>query len=800
MRPRCWRRGANTSSVTMADFTDSLEKIMLGAPRGILLSPADRERTAYHESGHALVGMLTPGADPVRKVSIIPRGMALGVTLSSPDSDRVSYSVDELEAKIKVALGGRGAEEVVYGTVGTGAESDIQQLTQIARQMVGRWGMSEAIGPVAVLPADGQGPWLPGVSETSEHTQRLIDEETQRIVDAAHQDVLRVLSEHRDQLEGLMRALLAQETLDAPEAYAAAGVPLGRGEGRAGARAGRLGRSPAGTAGRCRSGIVGPPTGERGADVRLRDRRCRLGGLRARRATERGPRRAGAAARVRAPGRQREHPRPARLPAARRHRGRLGLPLGPGRALRPPAHHAPARARARRLLVDQRDGLHPRQPARLRRLGRSGLDWADLLPYFIKAEDNERGASQFHGAGGPLPVSEERSHNRISHAFVEAGVQAGLARNADFNGAEQDGVGMYQVTQRGGMRASDRGRLPAPGDRAAEPRGDAVHARAARSCSRARAPSASKPPSSAQPQEFRAEREVILSGWRVQLAAAADALRHRPSRTPDDARNRGPARPAGRRREPRPTTRRRSSCGRRPSPRACCWRSSRPRSRRYEADQTGPFASNLAEAGGFARVGAGAQAPDIQFHAAPLQIIEEGMRDPEAHGVWVSPCLLTEQSRGTVRLASNDPTAKPIIRNEFYSAGRRHGADDRGRAPGARDLPRSRRSSPTAPRPTTSLRATPTRRCARTSRAPRSRSTTRSARAGWATDGQAVVDPELRVNGVEGLRVVDASVMPAVPRGNTNAPTIALAERAADLIRHGRAPAQAAADPAAAPA
>ncbi len=136
---------------------------MLGSPRGILLSPADRERTAYHESGHALVGMLTPGADPVRKVSIIPRGMALGVTLSTPDSDRVSYSLEDLQAKIRVALGGRVAEEIVYGTITTGAESDIQQLTQIARQMVGRWGMSEAIGPIAVLPADGEGPFLPGV-------------------------------------------------------------------------------------------------------------------------------------------------------------------------------------------------------------------------------------------------------------------------------------------------------------------------------------------------------------------------------------------------------------------------------------------------------------------------------------------------------------------------------------------------------------------------------------------------------------------------------------------------------------
>ncbi len=212
------------AKVARRDFTDSLEKILLGAPRGILLAPADRERTAYHESGHALVGMLTDGADPVRKVSIIPRGMALGVTLSTPDSDRVSYSLEELQAKIKVALGGRVAEEVVYGTITTGAESDIQQLTQIARQMVGRWGMSEAIGPIAVLGQEAQGQWLPGVSETSQETQRLVDEEAHSLVEGAHQEVTRLLEEHRDQLESLAQALLASETLDAPEAYAAAGV------------------------------------------------------------------------------------------------------------------------------------------------------------------------------------------------------------------------------------------------------------------------------------------------------------------------------------------------------------------------------------------------------------------------------------------------------------------------------------------------------------------------------------------------------------------------------------------------
>jgi cell division protease FtsH len=212
--------------VQRSDFTDSLEKILLGAPRGIVLGPDDRERTAYHESGHALVGMLTPDADPVRKVSIIPRGMALGVTLSTPDSDRVSYTREELEAKIRVSLGGRVAEEVVYGKITTGAESDIQQLTQIARQMIGRWGMSDKLGPVTLVPSDGQGPLLPGASETSPRMQWLVDEEVQRLVDEAHAEVTQLLSEHREQLDSLAHALLQAETLDAADAYAAAGVPM----------------------------------------------------------------------------------------------------------------------------------------------------------------------------------------------------------------------------------------------------------------------------------------------------------------------------------------------------------------------------------------------------------------------------------------------------------------------------------------------------------------------------------------------------------------------------------------------
>jgi cell division protease FtsH len=217
----------NHETVNEADFTDALERIILGAERQVMIGPEERRRTAYHEAGHAIVGMLTEGADPVRKVSIIPRGMALGVTFASPDSDRFNYLQPEVRAKIKVALGGRTAEEVVYDDTSTGAESDIQQLTDIARQMVGRWGMSPTIGPVAVIPRDGSGPLLPGAAETSPDTQALIDVEVRRIIDEAHREVTSLLHDHRDKLDALAAALLEHETLDEEAAYAAAGVPRG---------------------------------------------------------------------------------------------------------------------------------------------------------------------------------------------------------------------------------------------------------------------------------------------------------------------------------------------------------------------------------------------------------------------------------------------------------------------------------------------------------------------------------------------------------------------------------------------
>ncbi len=217
------RRGHE--QVTMGDFTDALEKIELGTARKLLLTAADKRRTAYHEAGHALVGMLTPGADPVRKISIIPRTMSLGVTISAPGTDRFNYDKDSLLAQIKVATGGRAAEEVVYGDETTGAESDIRQATRLARNMVGRFGMSDAIGFLSVLPQDGDGSALmPGVSEVSERTKQRIDDEMRRIVGEAHDDAVQLLADNRESLDSLAEALYKAETLEGPEAYAAAGL------------------------------------------------------------------------------------------------------------------------------------------------------------------------------------------------------------------------------------------------------------------------------------------------------------------------------------------------------------------------------------------------------------------------------------------------------------------------------------------------------------------------------------------------------------------------------------------------
>ena len=206
--------------VSQSDLTDALEKVQLGTARNVVIPEDERRRTAYHEAGHALLGMLQPGADPVRKVSIIPRGRALGVTLSTPDQDRYGYDSRYLRGRIIGALGGMAAEQEVFAVVTSGAESDLETVTSIARSMVGRWGMSEKIGAVSVLPAEGN----PLMSGTSNAMLDLVDQEVHRISDECLAEARRLLRENRDKLDAIVKQLLVFETLDEPAVYAAAGI------------------------------------------------------------------------------------------------------------------------------------------------------------------------------------------------------------------------------------------------------------------------------------------------------------------------------------------------------------------------------------------------------------------------------------------------------------------------------------------------------------------------------------------------------------------------------------------------
>jgi choline dehydrogenase len=412
--------------------------------------------------------------------------------------------------------------------------------------------------------------------------------------------------------------------------------------------------------------------------------------------------------------------------------------------------------------------------------GVPGWGWDDLFPYFLRSEDNERGASEWHGAGGPLPVSDQRSGNAITPAFVDAGAEAGLARNEDFNAVEQDGVGMYQVTQRGGMRASAAVAYLHPAtERPNLTVMPYMHVnRLLFEGIRAVGVEATQ---LGQAQELRAEREVILCGGaynspQLLMLSGVGPAEHLAMREVEVLLDQ-------------------PAVGENLSDHAASfnvWTTPEPESlllalepaalEEFTASQTGPFASNLAESGGFARVEPGAPAPDVQIHVAPVHIVDEGMGDPQAHGVWVSPCLLTPASRGTVRLGSNDPSAKPIVRNEFYTA-----EEDLPRMVAAVRLMEEICAQPAMRPYCTEPFTTPAGDSDDAIRAHVARTTFPIYHPVGTCAIGSVVDADLRILGLDGVRVVDASVMPAVPRGNTNAPVIAIAERAADLIK-GEAP------------
>jgi cell division protease FtsH len=217
------------NEVRHQDFLDALEKIVLGPERPLILSRADKERIAYHEGGHAILGLVVPGADPVNRVTIVPRGQALGVTYQRPDSDRYNYPEAYLRARIIGMLGGRAAEEIVYGTKTTGAENDIEQATNLAARMVTRWGMSDRLGVVQLAPRDN--PYLAnpvgytGAKPFSEDTAKAIDAEVRRIIGESHEEAKRLLTGHRRQLDALAQALVARETLNEKEILEVTGLP-----------------------------------------------------------------------------------------------------------------------------------------------------------------------------------------------------------------------------------------------------------------------------------------------------------------------------------------------------------------------------------------------------------------------------------------------------------------------------------------------------------------------------------------------------------------------------------------------
>ncbi|GAB3982203.1 GMC family oxidoreductase N-terminal domain-containing protein [Plantactinospora veratri] len=405
-----------------------------------------------------------------------------------------------------------------------------------------------------------------------------------------------------------------------------------------------------------------------------------------------------------------------------------------------------------------------------------GWTYETMLPYFVRSEDNERGASAYHGSGGPLPVAEGRSRNPMAAAFVRAAVEAGFPSNDDFNGPSQDGFGFYQVNQRNGRRCSAAAAYLHP---AATRPNLTVRTRAhahrvlvegGRACG-------------VRVQRFdevvdiRARREVIVAAGAynspqlLMLSGVGPADRIAALGLPVLV----DLPEVGRNLQDHPAT---YLVFTHDEPVSLLSAGEERHVRQFEADGSGPLSSNVPEAGGFVRTRDGLDAPDVQYHVLPVAFVECALGESTEHGISFGPCVLRPASRGEVTLASDDPTAKPRIRHRYYE----QASDLRTMTAGLRialEFARQPALRPYTVRPF----AMP----ASTTEADlhaflRAHTQSIFHPAGTCAIGT-VVDEDLRVYGVDGLRVVDASVMPLVPRGNTNAPTVAVAERAADLIR-----------------
>ncbi|MBV8488105.1 MAG: ATP-dependent zinc metalloprotease FtsH [Planctomycetaceae bacterium] len=207
-------------AVDAADLDAALDKVILGAKREEVITDKDKRATAYHEVGHALVGWLTPRSDPVHKVTIIPRGRALGVTQFMPEEDRISHNESQIKAKLLTLMGGRAAERLIYDDLSTGAAMDLEQATRLVRKMVTQWGMSERVGPVSFKTMSEHpflGREMAEPRDHSEYMQQIIDEEVARILREADEQAYRLLEEHRDEMERLTEALIEREVLTESE-------------------------------------------------------------------------------------------------------------------------------------------------------------------------------------------------------------------------------------------------------------------------------------------------------------------------------------------------------------------------------------------------------------------------------------------------------------------------------------------------------------------------------------------------------------------------------------------------------
>jgi choline dehydrogenase len=413
-----------------------------------------------------------------------------------------------------------------------------------------------------------------------------------------------------------------------------------------------------------------------------------------------------------------------------------------------------------------------------------GWTWDEMLPYFKLAEDNERGEDEYHGAGGPLPVSEGRSRNPLGQAFLDSAAAQGQPANDDFNGAEQDGVGWYQVTHRNGARASAAVAYLHPVmDRPNLTVETHVHALSLL---------------------FEDERAVGVVGMRL-----SEMLVHRAERevivcggaynSPQLLMLSGLGRPAeleelqievvgelpevGLNLHDHPNAGAVYSIDEEISLFGAL---NEENLALFEAEGRGPLTSNVAEAGGFMRTSDGLDAPDVQFHFAPARFQSEGLVPGDGHGFALGACVLKPKSRGFVALGSPDPTAKPLIVHNYME----HPDVVASMIAGVRTCLEICETGPLGELSTGMLIGPDSHSDEDILDHVRARVQTLYHPVGTCRMGDdpgAVVDRQLRVNGIEGLRVVDASVMPSIPGGNTNAPTIMIAERAADLIR-GRPP------------